>query len=71
MQQAVHLGWVEEERLPELERIVLGSEVPRVRDPPQGGEVLDWLLGVGRALEYQGILSNPELLLGRLLRPVR
>ncbi|GAA5912563.1 hypothetical protein JCM8208_001992 [Rhodotorula glutinis] len=71
VQHAVHLGWVEEERLPELERIVLGSDVPRVQDPPQGGEVLEWLLGVGRGLEYHGILSNPELLLGRLLRPVR
>ncbi|GAA5839459.1 hypothetical protein JCM9279_005949 [Rhodotorula babjevae] len=70
-QEAVHLGWVEEERLPELERIVLGADVPRVRDPPQGGEVLEWLLGVGRQLEYHGILSNPELLLGRLLRPAR
>ncbi|BGP41235.1 hypothetical protein JCM10450v2_005275 [Rhodotorula kratochvilovae] len=66
--RAVLLGWVEEERLAELEALVRGCEVPTVRDPPQGGEVLEWLLGVGRTLEYEGILSNPELLLGDVLQ---
>ncbi|GJN90036.1 hypothetical protein Rhopal_003033-T1 [Rhodotorula paludigena] len=66
--RAVLLGWVEEERLAELEALVRTCEVPRVLDPPRGGEVLEWLLGVGRRLEYEGILSNPELLLGDVLQ---
>ncbi|BGP33298.1 hypothetical protein JCM10296v2_005094 [Rhodotorula toruloides] len=66
--KAVLLGWVEEERLAELERIVRSCEVPVVQNPPRGGEVLEWLLGVGRRLEYEGILSNPELLLSDVLQ---
>lgn len=72
LDRAVHLGWVEEERLADLQRIVLHECAPlRVDNPPRGGEVLEWLLEVGRRLEYEGILSNPELLLGDLLRPPR
>ncbi|GAA6055857.1 hypothetical protein JCM3770_001523 [Rhodotorula araucariae] len=66
--RAVLLGWVEEERLVELEALVRACDVPHVCDPPLGGEVLEWLLGVGRRLEYEGILSNPELLLGDVLQ---
>ncbi|GAA5982517.1 hypothetical protein JCM11641_006142 [Rhodosporidiobolus odoratus] len=65
--KAVLLGWVEQERLAELEMMVKGCEVPVVRNPPSGREVLDWVLGVGRRLEYEGILSNPEILLGDVL----
>ncbi|GAA6028769.1 hypothetical protein JCM8097_007386 [Rhodosporidiobolus ruineniae] len=61
--KAVLLGWVEEERLAELEAMVRGCEVPTVQNPPRGGEVMEWLLNVGRRLEYEGILSNPEILL--------
>ncbi|GAA6011762.1 hypothetical protein JCM10207_004236 [Rhodosporidiobolus poonsookiae] len=66
-QKAVLLGWVEEERLAELDALIRGCEVPVVTSPPRGGEVMEWLLGVGRRLEYEGILSNPEFLLGDVL----
>lgn len=66
--KAVLLGWVEEERLGDLERIVRSCEVPAVTNPPRGGEVLEWLLGVGRRLEYEGILANADLLLGDVLQ---
>ncbi|BGP17606.1 hypothetical protein JCM10213_001257 [Rhodosporidiobolus nylandii] len=65
--KAVLLGWVEEERLTELEALVRSCEVPVVQSPPRGGEVMEWLLGVGRRLEYEGFLSNPEILLGDVL----
>ena len=66
--KAVLLGWVEEERLAELERIVRSCQVPVVTLPPRGGEVLEWLLEVGRRLEYEGILANADILLGDVLQ---
>jgi hypothetical protein len=66
-QKAVLLGWVEEERLMELEGMVRSCPVPVVRNPPQGGEVMEWLGEVGRKLEYEGFLSNPEILLSNVL----
>ncbi|GAA5860926.1 hypothetical protein JCM3774_003190 [Rhodotorula dairenensis] len=66
--KAVLLGWVEQERLADLERIVRSCEVPVVTLPPRGGEVLEWLLGVGRRLEYEGILANADILLGDILQ---
>ncbi|TKA55904.1 hypothetical protein B0A53_01601 [Rhodotorula sp. CCFEE 5036] len=66
--KAVLLGWVEEERLAELERIVRSCQAPVVTVPPRGGEVLEWLLEVGRRLEYEGILANADILLGDVLQ---
>ncbi|GAA5862246.1 hypothetical protein JCM1840_001692 [Sporobolomyces johnsonii] len=65
--KAVLLGWVEQERLAELEALVRSCEVPLVQSPPRGGEVLEWILGVGRKLEWEGILANPEILLRDVL----
>ncbi|POY73265.1 hypothetical protein BMF94_3599 [Rhodotorula taiwanensis] len=66
--KAVLLGWVEEERLADLDRIVRSCQVPVVADPPRGGEVLEWLLTVGRQLEFEGILANADLLLADVLQ---
>ncbi|GAA5864863.1 hypothetical protein JCM8547_009254 [Rhodosporidiobolus lusitaniae] len=66
--KAILLGWVEEERLMELEEMVRRCEVPAVHNPPRGGEALEWLMGVGRKLEYEGFLSNPEILLSDVLQ---
>lgn len=42
--------------------------MPVVTLPPRGGEVLEWLLEVGRRLEYEGILANADILLGDVLQ---
>ncbi|GAA5825195.1 hypothetical protein JCM11251_006138 [Rhodosporidiobolus azoricus] len=66
-EKAVLLGWVEQEKLGELDMLIRGVEVPAVQNPARGGEVMEWLLNVGRRLEYEGILSNPEILLKDVL----
>ncbi|GAA5916611.1 hypothetical protein JCM6882_009178 [Rhodosporidiobolus microsporus] len=66
-EKAVLLGWVEQEKLAELDGLIRGVEVPMVSNPPRGGEVMEWLLSVGRRLEYEGVLSNPEILLKDVL----
>ncbi|GAA5895740.1 uncharacterized protein JCM6883_001608 [Sporobolomyces salmoneus] len=67
-QKAVLLGWVEEERLADLEGFVKSCEVPIVRNPPTGGEALEWILNVGRKLEWEGILANADILLSDVLQ---
>lgn len=61
------LGWVEEERLVELETLVKSCQVPAVQDPPRGGEAMEWILTVGRKLEWEGILANADILLSDVL----
>ncbi|GAA5926793.1 uncharacterized protein JCM15063_000372 [Sporobolomyces koalae] len=65
--KAILLGWVEEERLYDLERFVKSCEVPVVTEPPRGGEMLEWILNVGRKLEWEGILANADILLSDVL----
>ncbi|GAA5995867.1 hypothetical protein JCM5350_007965 [Sporobolomyces pararoseus] len=67
-QKAILLGWVEEERLVELEGFVKSCEVPTVTAPSRGGEALEWILNVGRKLEWEGILANADILLSDVLQ---
>ncbi|GAA5879718.1 hypothetical protein JCM16303_004146 [Sporobolomyces ruberrimus] len=66
-QKAIMLGWVEEEKLGALEAFVKSCEVPVVANPPRGGEALEWILNVGRKLEWEGILANADILLSDVL----
>lgn len=66
--KAVLLGWVEEERLGELEAFVKSCDTPVVSNPPRGGEALEWVLNVGRKLEWEGILANADILLSDILQ---
>ncbi|GAA6059982.1 hypothetical protein JCM10212_001331 [Sporobolomyces blumeae] len=65
--KAIQLGWVGEERVAELERFVKACPVPVVRSPSSGREAMDWILEVGRKLEWEGILANADLLLSDIL----
>lgn len=67
--KAVLLGWVEQEKLADLERFVTSCDIPPVSNPPRGGEVLEWILNVGRKLEWEGILANADILLSDVLEP--
>jgi len=53
--------------LVELEALVKNCEVPIVQNPPRGGEAMEWILTVGRKLEWEGILANADILLSDIL----
>lgn len=70
--KAVLLGWVEEERLNFFDQLVAGILPPQIGEGREGGtrgggESMVWLKLVLARLEYEGILSNPELLCEGLL----
>jgi hypothetical protein len=63
--RVVLLGWIHEDRLGYFEGLVRSVGVPAWRGT--GEEVGEWVVEVARKLEYEGVLSNPELLMRRIM----